>query len=443
MTVKKTWSERSVKLLQNELLWLLLGCWLFRFFFQRSINYIAYDTDSVTYFYAAKNLFEGLIDPFRTPVYPAIIALFKITFDKDPFPAVVFFQGLISLISIVPFYYCCKLWLSNKYLIIGATLIYGCFPAILYYNNAIFPESLLISSFTGLLYLFATYFIRPTNGKAIGLNTYIFFLVLLKPGCIYLYGVLGVIWLVKLIIKNERAALAYPLLSFFASIFLVLSYCSINKIQNDYFGISMVTHDNNLANVINSQAYKEIPDPKIVSIVDTTLRHGIYYTIYYLNNDHDIIQKQYDAFPYERNQNMDYVSGIPPCPIKYTKKQLDLFISQAMCSRVFTLYICNNFLSFIDTEVFYLKGYVLYALFLAELIAIGCFYVLRKQILWFKLTVLIVIAGMLFTFFLAGFGQVDRILVPIISFLLVFISGFIDAMIYCFDNSKVIPYLSR
>lgn len=443
MIAKKIWPQTIVKLWQNELLWLLVACGLYRFLFQRSMGYIAYDTDSVTYFYAAKNLFKGLMDPFRTPVYPAIIALFEIISDKDPFFAIVIFQGIISLLSIVPFYYCCKVWLSNKYLIIGATLIYGCFPAVFYYDNAIFPESLLISSFSGLLYFFSAYLVRPTNGKAISLNIYVFFLVLLKPGCIYLYGVLGVIWLVKLIAEKEKRALIYPLLSFFASVLLVVGYCSINKIQNDYFGVSSVTHDNNLANVINSQAYKEIPDPKIVSIIDTTLKHGIYYTIYYLNNDHDIIQKQYDAFPYDRNQNMNYVSGIPPCSVKYTKKQLDLFISGAMHSRVFTLYIGNNFLAFINSEIFYLKGYVLYLLFLAELIAIGYFYIVRKQILWFRLTVLMVITGMLFTFFLAGFGQIDRILVPVLPFLIVFISGFIDAMIYCFDSSKVIPYLSR
>jgi hypothetical protein len=107
------------------------------------------------------------------------------------------------------------------------------------------------------------------------------------------------------------------------------------------------------------------------------------------------------------------------------------------------LYIGNNFLAFINSEIFYFKGYVLYLLFLAELIAIGYFYIVRKQILWFRLTVLMVITGMLFTFFLAGFGQIDRILVPVLPFLIIFISGFIDAMIYCFDSSKVIPYLSR
>ena len=187
----------------------------------------------------------------------------------------------------------------------------------------------------------------------------------------------------------------------------------------------------------------EIPDPKVVSRIHTTLRHGIYYTIYYLNNDHDIIQKQYDAFPYARNQNMNYVSGIPPCPEKYTKKQLDLFISQAMHSRIFALYIWNNILSFVDTDIFYLKGYVLYALFFVELIAIAYFYIFSKWILWFRLTVLIVIAGMLFTFFLSGFGQIDRILIPIISFLIFFISGFIDCMLYCFDHKKITPYLSR
>ncbi len=411
-----------------EIIILLALCLIFRIYFHWN-DRIVYHTDSVTYYYAAQHIFRGVIDPFRTPVYPMIIRVFQAVNDFDPFPNMVRFQHFISFLSIIPFYYSCKLLFQNKHLIYIAALVYGCFPDILGYNKTIFPESILISSFVVLFYIFSAYIVRPTHSKVALLNFYIFYLVMIKPGCIYLYGVVGFFWILKLILDNDRKQFKYPLLGFIASIVLLTGYCSINKIQNNYFGISLVTHDNNFLNVIESNAYTTFEDERLISIIDTVRNHGTYYAIYYLNNDHDLIQKQYSIFPYPFDGGMNFVSNIPTSPYGYTKEQLDIHINKAIKTSVFSDYIKRNYYKFLHDKLFYLKGFIIQLLLSIEFCLIIFYAVFRNKILWQRLFITLCITGMLAVFLIAGYGQMDRIIIPVVPLLIVFVFKFIDVLL--------------
>jgi hypothetical protein len=274
------------------------------------------------------------------------------------------------------------------------------------------------------------------------LNGYIFYLVLLKPVCIYLYAVAGLIWIIKLLYERNSGTPQYILGSFIISVLLLLSYCLLNKKQNDYFGISAVTHDNSFANVIASNAYKNFSDKKLVTIIDSTMKNGIYYTLYYLNNDHDLIQKQYNVFPYSSNPSMESVSSIPASKYRYTKVELDTYISKAMRSKVFAEYIVNNITSFAGIEIYYIKGYMIYLLLFVEILLIVYFKIKHKGILLSHIFVFTTISGMLFSFLIMGFGQCERILTPILPFLIIFIFSFFDELIFCFDTERLVKYLN-
>jgi 4-amino-4-deoxy-L-arabinose transferase-like glycosyltransferase len=163
---------------------LLLVSFVFRNYYQALYGGIIYNSDTVTYYYAAQHIFEGVIDVFRPPVYPIIIKIFQCIDEENIFGNIIIYQHIISFASIVPFYFVCKQWLPHKYMGFLASLVYACLPQVIYYNNAIYPESLLISSLIFFLYLISTYLTRPGIFKAIFIPGFIFYLVMLKPICI-------------------------------------------------------------------------------------------------------------------------------------------------------------------------------------------------------------------------------------------------------------------
>lgn len=259
-------------------------------------------------------------------------------------------------------------------------------------------------------------------------------MVLLKPVCMYLYGVLGLFWIFQLVFKKRKKFLEDPLLAFALSVSLLVGYCCVNKIQNDFFGVSTVSHDSSFANIIESNAYKTFTDKKLVSIIDSVRYHGTYYTLYYLNNDHDYMQRKYNIFFYPLHNGMKYELSIPPSPHGYTKKQLDSHIYRAMFTGVFWDYICRNYFTFLSNKLFYLPGFVFQLLLLIEICSIIFFAIYKDRILWLRLLLLLSAGGMILTFFLVGYGQIDRILIPVLPLLIIFVFNFIDDLLLWKQN---------
>lgn len=428
------WKTIISDCLQSPLFWLLLLCFTFRNFYEHLyVPDINYYSDTVTYYYAAQHVFNGIVDAFRTPVYPMVIKVIQAIDERSVFNNIVYFQKTVSFISIIAFYLFCKRWYHVKYLQFTATLIYGCMPAIIYYNIGIFPESLLLSSLTFLLYFFSEYIRQPNPNRAILLNLFILYLVLLKPGCIYLYGVLGMIWILKLFYEKNRAHFKYEITGFIVSVLLLFGYCLVNKKQNGVLGLSTVSHDNNFANIILSNAYKYLSDKRFIAAIDSVKEKGIYYSIYYLNNDYYRYQKCYKSFPeaYPYTEDMTGVSNVPPNNYGYTRAQLDAYIKEAMLSKPYLQYIINEFETFIHFRLLFVSGYMLYLLFLIESILILQLVIRRKRISWIHLFCFLVLAGIIGITLIGGIddGTRRRVLMPVAPFLIIFTIGFIDRLL--------------
>ena len=415
------------KVIFSDIFWLLLLCFTFRNYFDRSIGYISYNTDSATYWLAAQNLLKGLIDDYRTPLYPLILKLIEGFGKESVFENTIIFQQVISFISIIPFYSLTKKWFKNKPISFAASLLYGCHHSVLQIIYGIFAESLLISFFVFFLYFFYGFISRPTTTKWIFLHILIFLLVMLKPLCVILYAIMVVVGipLFKLDpkFKEKHFQLSKILSGYFIGFMLLIGFCTTNKVQNDYFGISTVSHDNNLANVILSQAYQEIPDENLVAIIDTARYYGHYYSIYYLNNDYEKYRKSFAAFPpqYEFSESMLGVQRIPANSLGYNRKNLAPLVKKAMCSKVYFNYIIRDFFSFSNSVMFSIKGYIIYLLIYLELVLVLYQLVFKKETDWMRIFVLLTGMGLLFASILGGINDVtrERVLLPVLPFLII------------------------
>lgn len=349
------------------------------------------------------------------------------------FDKVVELQSIISLVSIIPLFLYCRQWFRNKYIRYSAIILYGCLPVILHYNHGICPESLLISSLPFLLYLISSYIIRPGYGKAVALNFMMVFLVMLKPVCIYLYGVIGLLWILRYGYERKINHLRFEIFGILVSILLISGYCLANKKQNGIFNISSVSHDNNFANIILSGAYKTLGDPAFISIIDSIKREGHYYAIYYLNNDHYKYQRVYNKFPkgYRWTRDMVGVFSVPPSAYNYSMDQLDSYIKKAMLSKIYLQYTIDKFIYFAQFKWIFIKGYMLYALLLAELLLTGYAAIYFRTVQWTGVFVLLSLAGWIFTALTTGINDntQERVLAPALPFLIILKSGFIDKLI--------------
>lgn len=415
---------------RGELFWLLVLSFTFRNIYQMLKPEVFYNFDTATYCYAALHIFDGAIDAFRTPVYPIIIKISRFINHENPFPNITIFQHIISFLSIIPFYLVCNQWMRTRFIVFVAALAYACLVPVVDYNNAFYPESLLVSSLVFLLYLFSRYLVQPTIFKSIFINIYVFYLVMLKPACVFLYVIFALIWLLKWIYERKSPFLKHAYIGFGISILLLFGYCLLNKKQNDFFGISSVSHDNNFANVILSNAYQDFSDPKLITIIDSIKYKGHYYAIYHLSNYCEILQKSLAAFPevYPLNWNMEEVSHTPCNNYGYTAKNLAPRVKEAMLSKQYLGYIIDNFMGFSNTKVILLKGYIVYLLFFIEILLILYSMLCQRKMRWFLFFVFTMAAGVLVTVLVGGIndGTRDRVILPIAPFLVFMLFNLID-----------------
>jgi hypothetical protein len=103
---------------------ILLFCLCYRlyYFFVVNPNLLLYNSDSVDYF-APVNLFKGIVDLYRPPVYPYVLELFGYLSQTNFVRNLLAFQQIISFLSIIPFYVACRRLVPDIYLTIITTVV--------------------------------------------------------------------------------------------------------------------------------------------------------------------------------------------------------------------------------------------------------------------------------------------------------------------------------
>ena len=419
----KTLTYKTKTLLKNDLFWVLIISFTIRNLYHLVNPGMPQNADSVTYHYAAQNIFKGAIDASRTPIYPMLMRMSELITPAHPFKFLVAFQHLVSFLSIIPFYLFVKRVVKSRAIVNVLTVLYACFPPLLFYNYALFPEAIFIASLVFNLYLFSGFVQTPTAGKAIALNMFLFFMVMVKPVSLVFYGVVAFVWVLWFWTSRDAKHLKPVAISFLASVLLLAGYSGLNNIQNGYAGLTTISHDNTFINVIYSRAYRELPDKDFITAIDTTNHKGKYYTVFYLNNDHEKYQNSFASYPleYMHQNDMRGVSTIPPNELGYTAENIRPYLRTAARTTTYARYILKKVFDFASFSFLFITGLTVYILILLDMVFILRNTIKLKAIDYPRALNLLMLLGLILAFFMGGVndGTRNRVLLPIIPFLMV------------------------
>ncbi len=427
------------RLTQSGLFWVLLLSFTYRNIYHHFMAGINYNFDTTSYTYAAENILFGKIDVFRTPGYPILMKLVQIINETQYFENVIWTQHILSFLSIIPFYVVCHKWFKNIFIASIATLSYSVIPSILHFNYSIFPESVLISFLVLFIFLMARFIENPSTKNIIAISLGLFVLLMIKPVSIIFYPITIMVGCWMLIRNKQYRILRTFCIGIAISVLFVVGYAGLNLHQNNYFGISSVTHDNNFLNVLHSGAYATVSDDTFISAVDTSLNKGHYYTIYCLNNDHDFIQNQAHSFPkfYPESRHISLVKRVPCNTLGYNRDTVSLLIDEAMNSDVYWNYMFDKVSYFSDRTFFRLNGFWYYTFLFIGLVIFVIKWFQDKKVSIYYLFILAAVAGLIVTTVLGGVddGTWERVLLPVIPFIILLIGSLVKDTILLVNYS--------
>jgi hypothetical protein len=114
-----------------------------------------------------------------------------------------------------------------------------------------------------------------------------------------------------------------------------------NHSKFGYNGITMVSLNNDLANICLSASYKNDEDKELVSMIDSTYGRGYYISVFYLNNFCiDYYKKNANRFPgvVRPSDDMDFIMGIDDVDnISYAR--LNSFVNRCKAKSEFWIFI--------------------------------------------------------------------------------------------------------
>lgn len=199
-------------------------------------------SDSETYIQAWDNcLRNGVLDPCRTPLYPFLIGLSKLLGSNHVFLYfVVFFQHLISLLSVIPFYRIVLILTGSKRQTLLFSVIYFCISAVTW-NSFVMTESLACSGMVFVVYFLYKTLSSPSWHITLLLFVSVFLLIMLRPAQLYVVFVIG---LTALFLYHNKIVVT-RLMSICVAVFIVVVlYCLQFKNTYGYFSISDVSDIN-------------------------------------------------------------------------------------------------------------------------------------------------------------------------------------------------------
>lgn len=421
------------KIITNPMLYIMIAIILFRIgyhsFFQEYSTY----TDTKTYFESYEgDIWNGKIDRFRTPVYPELIRLIAQgeTQRKVVFPSVVLMQEIISLLSVIVFYMTFRKIVKSKKIAYVATIFYGCLPMLLELNLCILTESLSISLLVFFFGILMSYLQKPKVYKTIFLSIYTFFLIMLRPSFLYLLIVLGILWFLKLIIgKRERIKALIGIVTIGIVLVGISQYENLNLEQNEFKGISVVTVINQLDTIVENDLYYQY-EPKDQDFYDLIKdSRSEKEKIWHLSVQNVLFDKKgYSKVGEFNSRCLDLNKE------KYLQILLNRItdrVAEPLNQTYAELKDKTNIhkIELFKAITFPLNFGILYLMLIGEGIYFLCYLIKKKDIQWQRFSLLLLIGGLLGTTLLGAQAEYQRLITPIIPFVIMLLFLYLEKCI--------------
>ena len=397
---------------------ILLICLSYRFFYFGYLHpgMVLYNSDSVSYFVFV-DICRGIVDLYRTPLYPYIIKLFQYASGENLVSHLIVFQQVISFLSIIPFYCVSKSVVKEKYIAVIATLFYGMWHPVLIQNVHLNPECLCFAGSILLLLILVRYLEKPGKIKALSLGILPFFLIMLKPTYLLLVFVVFLFFLLRLwVVRAEKKIVCWGLVGLLVSSAGVLGYCEMNKKHNGQFVLSSIALNNTLFHISASGAYRDGGDAELIAIIDAKRHLENYYTVpFTINNDFiDRYQNYNKRFPQYLSPTKDMIFCLNfPDTENFAPARIKRFIHNARWTTVYWKYMAQRAFDIVVGAY----GNLFILLFLQAAFMMFVFFKYGK-ITWAQGFCLLFILGQFFSIWLAGLDDMDRHLIPSYPFIM-------------------------
>lgn len=292
------------RIITNPLTLILLIVLCFRFWYYPYFQRYTAWYDTLSYADYDYNLLLGQVDIFRTPVYPWFIKLIQLITFSEPcsdslYASVATAQQILSFVGVIIFYFTVKKIFRNKKIISISTVIFGISPYVISWDLCVLTESLSIFSVVLCLFFIVSYLKNPSTKLSVTIGIYILFMVLLRPTFVYMFAIVGVFWIARLILsKTDRKQVLSSIIALALSGCMTLGYCALNKIDNGCFALSNVsTGINKLYMVIDNGIYQSDKYPEISEYIKLRLNSDNPDGINFVT---DIIEPLNREFDYEQ-----------------------------------------------------------------------------------------------------------------------------------------------
>ncbi len=257
---------------------------------------ILYNSDTVSYFYPS-NIFNSEVNPFRMVVFPTILAFLNPGNIAGLGENVLLFNYCCSFFSVLLFYLLLRKTVHQHWLVLLFSLFFMQWEVINRFNAMILPETFCVFLSVLLGFIFVVMIKDNSHIARLILPILIGIAVFTKPTFILLF----VVYLFFVLYSMNKSNYKKQLLGI-VMLILVTSCLWLFKVANHskfgYNGITMVSLNNDLANICLSGSYKNDVDKELVSMIDSTLGRGFYVSVFYLNNFCiDYYKKNANRFP--------------------------------------------------------------------------------------------------------------------------------------------------
>jgi hypothetical protein len=408
---------------------ILVVCLVYRIYFFGMLQpeKVLYNSDSVSYFVFV-DIFKGVVDPYRTPLYPCIIKLFEYISKDNLVQNLIVFQQVISFLSIILFFFVSKIIVRNRYIAGFATLFYGLWHPIIIQNIHLNPESLCFAGSTLMLFILVRYLEKPNALTAVFLGLFPFVLIMLKPTYLILILVVFLFIAFRFFVRPaERRILCWGLFGLIVSSTGVLGYCEMNKRYNGQFVLSNIALNNTLYHISYSGAYRDGGDEEFIAIIDAKRHLENYYTVpFTINNDFTDRYQQYNKrFPQylPPTKDMLFCLNFPDTP-NYPPERIKQFINNSRFTMVYLKYMAQRAFDIV------VGAYGnLFILFFLQTAVVAFVFFKYGKIAWTEGFCLLFILGQFFSIWLAGLDDMDRHLIPSYPFIMQVAFSFLAVLV--------------
>jgi hypothetical protein len=430
---KGKWQSVIVKYITSDLFWLLVCCGTFRLVFYLSYNIGDGSGDSETYWNYSANIFQGQVDILRTPVYPYFIKMIKLFGNNSLIQNIIAVQAIISFLVIIIFYKIACFVFRNRAVILIATLIYGIMPSIINFDKCILTESLSIDATVVFMYFIISYLKRPAIWKAILFTLYIFLTIMLRPSFVILLPVMILFWILRILfIKAEWKNCLSGIAASIVCVMLIFGYSRLNFVNNGYNGISVVSNINQLDVIINANMYLDGNDSEITESIKSNLTepHGPYNSMYNILIDkfsHDRIAQYLRSCV--KNQPGVYIKDALKKMVtlsKSTTRAVYVSTKGGLSGRL--LSPLSHFLS--------INFLIIYVLIFFDFIYIVVRMIRTRQVHWFRIILLLIIATQLVTIIIGAQGEYKRLFVIVLPCVIILLFSYADMLVSSFNKKE-------